>query len=196
MAKKAPQPEAAVVEPAPFQRPFTVATLSRARAHGFDLRPEGEEAVKIASFLKIRSVADLRFKGDLTAQSQDAWRIDGRLTAKVTQDCVISLAPVVQIVDEIVVRPYVPEEDLATMSEVDLDPDSDDDPEAFTDVIDPGQLALEALALALDPYPRAEDAALDQTRFAPPGVVPLSEDDLKPFAGLAALKDKLESKDK
>lgn len=190
MAKKASQAQASAVEPAPFQRPMTIATLSRARPHGFDLRPEGEENLKIASFLRISGVEDLRFKGDLTAQGDDGWCIDGRLTAGVTQDCVVTLAPVAQKIDERVVRQYLPE-DLLTMSEVDLDPDSDDDPEPFEDVIDPGQLAIEALALALDPYPRAADAQLDQTRFAPPGMEPLTDDDLKPFAGLAALKEKL-----
>ena len=195
MAKKASQTQASAAEPAPFQKPFTVATLSRARPHGFDLRPDGDECAKIASFLKIRGVEDLRFKGDLIAEADDDWRIDARLTAEVTQDCVITLSPVAERIDERVTRQYIPEDDMAEMSEVDLDPDSDDEPEPYRDVIDPGQLAIEALALALDPYPRATDAKLDETRFAPPGTTPLSDDDLKPFAGLAALKDKLNPKD-
>jgi len=50
----------------------------------------------------------------------------------------------------------------------------------------------EALALALPDYPRAEGAALDKSTFAAPGTAPLQDADLKPFAGLAALKSKLE----
>lgn len=193
MAKKASQAQASAVEPVPFQRPMTVATLSRGRPNAFDLRPEGEEILKIAAFLRINKVEDLRFKGDLMAEGDDGWRAEGRLTANVTQDCVVTLRPVGQKIDEPVRRQYLPEDQMATMSEVDLDPDSDDDPEAYSDVIDPGQLAIEALALALEPYPRVSDAELDQSRFAPPGIEPLSDDDLKPFAGLAALKEKLNS---
>ncbi|MEM7056714.1 MAG: DUF177 domain-containing protein [Pseudomonadota bacterium] len=185
------QPE---VEPAPFQRPFKVATLSRARPYQFDLSLEGEEAVSIASFLRIPKVSGLRFKGTLSAQGDDEWRIEGRLTTSATQECVVTLSPVDQKVDEKILREYVPETN-ETIAKIDLDPDSDDEPEIFTDVIDPGQLAIEVLALALDPYPRAEDAKLDATRFAPPGVAPLSDNDLKPFAGLAALKEKMERDD-
>ena len=56
-------------------------------------------------------------------------------------------------------------------------------------------MALEALALALDPYPRAEGAALGDARFAPPGTQPLDEEALKPFAGLAELREKLAGKE-
>ena len=195
MSKKTPKPQANAVDAAPFQKPFMVATLSRARPHGFDLRPDREEAIEIAGFLGISDVNELRFKGDLTAQGDEDWRIDGRLTASVTQECVVTLAPVGQKIDESVHRHYVPGDDQPEIMNIDLDLDSDDESDTYKDVIDPGQLALEALALALDPYPRAPDAELDQSRFAAPGVTPLTDNDLKPFAGLAALKDKMEKGD-
>jgi len=197
MSKKTtPQPQPAV-QPPPFQKPYEVATLSRARTREFDLSPDSEEAVKIAAFLKIPEVSKLRFKGGITAEGVEDWRIEGRLTASVTQDCVVTLAPVVQKVDEKVFRVYVPEEEeAAILAEQDIDPDADDEPEGFTDTIDPGQLAIEALALALDPSPRSKDAELNEARFAAPGVTPLSNNDLKPFAGLAALKEKMERGDK
>jgi hypothetical protein len=58
-------------------------------------------------------------------------------------------------------------------------------------VIDPGLLAVESLALALDPYPRASGVPRAEYQAAPPGVAPLADDDLKPFAKLAVLKEKL-----
>lgn len=196
MPKKPTSPSQPTVQPPPFQKPSVVATLSRARTHDFDLSPDSEEAVKIAAFLKIPEVSQLRFKGGISAEGDEDWRIDGRLTASVTQDCIVTLAPVEQKIDEKVFRLYVPEdEEAAILAEQDIDPDADDEPEGFTETIDPGQLAIEALALALDPYPRSPDAALDQAGFAPPGVTPLSDNDLKPFAGLAALKQQMESGD-
>jgi hypothetical protein len=56
--------------------------------------------------------------------------------------------------------------------------------------IDLGELAAETLALALDPYPRWEgaDAVAEQGMLA-------DEFDAGPFAGLKALKDRLEKGD-
>ncbi len=58
-------------------------------------------------------------------------------------------------------------------------------------MIDPGVLAIESLALVLDPYPRAPGVPPADWQAAPPGVPPLGEGDLKPFAKLAVLKEKL-----
>ncbi len=96
-----------------------------------------------------------------------------------------------QRVDETVARDYVPEEEYSLPAEIDLDPEAEDDPDPFGKVIDPGLLALESLALVLDPYPRAPGVPAAEYRAAPPGVTPLAEGDLKPFAKLAVLKEKL-----
>ena len=57
-------------------------------------------------------------------------------------------------------------------------------------MIDLAEVAAEALALALPLYPRAPGAELGTLVAAPDGVAPLSDADLKPFAGLAALARK------
>ena len=48
-------------------------------------------------------------------------------------------------------------------------------------------LSCEALSLALPLYPRAPGAELGAQVFAPPGAEPLTDDVIKPFAGLAGL---------
>ena len=53
------------------------------------------------------------------------------------------------------------------------------------EVIELGGFILEHFALGLDPYPRAEDAKIDQSSLEDDGKV-------SAFAGLAALKDKME----
>ena len=68
---------------------------------------------------------------------------------------------------------------------------ADDDSEPLPEVIDVAAIAIEALTLALPLYPRAPGAALGEAVFADPGVEPLKDVELKPFAGLAALAEKL-----
>ena len=52
-------------------------------------------------------------------------------------------------------------------------------------------LAL-GLLLALPLYPRSENAELGEAVFTEDGVAPLKDEDTKPFAGLAALRDRFD----
>jgi len=51
-------------------------------------------------------------------------------------------------------------------------------------VIDPAAVMIEALALAMPLYPRAEGADLGEAVHAEPGVTPMRDADARPFAGL------------
>ena len=59
--------------------------------------------------------------------------------------------------------------------------------------IDLGAVMVESLELALPLYPRAPGAELGEAVFAAPGAEPLKDVDLRPFAGLSALRDRLSS---
>ena len=72
-----------------------------------------------------------------------------------------------------------------------IDPDEDDEIEPLGDRIDLGLVAIEALALALPPYPRKPGATLGPATAAARGAAPLEESALKPFAALAALRGKM-----
>jgi hypothetical protein len=50
---------------------------------------------------------------------------------------------------------------------------------------------IEALALALPPYPRSDSAEVAEFTVTEPGKTPMTQADLRPFAGLAALKGTL-----
>ena len=67
----------------------------------------------------------------------------------------------------------------------------DDTIEPLGTEIDFGSILVEALALALPDYPRKDEAELENATFAAPGITALKDEDLKPFAGLAGLRDKL-----
>ena len=56
-------------------------------------------------------------------------------------------------------------------------------------------LLTEALALALPDYPRADGVELGQAIYAPPGITPMTDEDARPFAGLAQLQNKLKKGD-
>ena len=82
-------------------------------------------------------------------------------------------------------RTFLPEA-APSGTEILVDPEEDDEIEPLTDRIDLGLVAVEALALALPPYPRTPGATLAGEADAAP------EDDApKPFAALAALRGKL-----
>ena len=53
---------------------------------------------------------------------------------------------------------------------------------------------FEALSLSVPEYPRAAEAELGEMTAEPEGAAPISDEDVKPFAGLAGLRDKLSGK--
>lgn len=161
MSRKSSLPASRPATEPPFRRPIPVRALSRKQPLPFEIAPEPEEAVAIARFLGLAAPPSLRFCGELVPAGADGWRVEGRLTADLVQSCVVTLDPVAQQIDQAVAREYVPEEDYRPPAEIDLDPDAEDDPDPFGNVIDPGLLAIESLALALDPYPRKPGEAFE-----------------------------------
>ena len=80
-------------------------------------------------------------------------RVDGRLHARLSQTCVVSLEPFEVEIDEPIEAKFLPAADItpapATFGE------AEDGPEELVDGrIDLGALTAEFLTLSLDPYPR------------------------------------------
>ena len=75
------------------------------------------------------------------------------------------------------------------------DGDAADRAEPLENTINLADVFGEALSLALPPYPRAEGANLSEAVFTEDGKTPLTDQDTKPFAGLAALKARLQDKE-
>ncbi|KAA0920728.1 DUF177 domain-containing protein [Aquicoccus porphyridii] len=174
---------------------FRVADLSHKAPTSFELRPDAATLEAIARELGLRDLRKLAFAGTLRAEGRRDWRLDARLGATVVQSCVVTLAPVTTRIDEDVTRRYLARmpEDEVTGDEIEMPEDDTIDP--LGDFIDVDAAMVEALALALPIYPRAEGAALDQAQFAEPGKTPMHDDDARPFAALKALRDKLDRDD-
>jgi uncharacterized metal-binding protein YceD (DUF177 family) len=68
----------------------------------------------------------------------------------------------------------------------------DDSSEPLGSHIDVQEIMEEALALFVPQYPRKDGAVLGESVHAEPGVAPMRDEDTRPFAGLAALRDQLD----
>jgi uncharacterized metal-binding protein YceD (DUF177 family) len=155
------------------------------------LEPDAEARRAAADLLGLQALRKLRLTGELVPEGGADWRLEARLGATVVQPCVVTLAPVTTRIDIDITRRYSaahvePEADEAEMPE-------DDTTEALPERLDLTAVMLEALALALPDYPRAEGVELAERHFAAPGVAPMTDADAKPLAGLAALRDRLKT---
>ncbi|SEM80481.1 Uncharacterized metal-binding protein YceD, DUF177 family [Gemmobacter aquatilis] len=178
----------------PLSLPLRVAALASRKPTRFDLKPDTKARALIAALLGISAVREMRFKGELRPVGRRDWLLEANLAAVVEQPCSVTLVPVVTRIAEPVRRSYLAEMPEPEGEEIEIP--EDDTQEPLPEVIDPGAVAIEALALALPLYPRAEGAALEAAVFAPPGVTPLRDEELRPFAGLAGLAQKLGTPDK
>lgn len=171
--------------PSPYSSRFRVADLPARKATRFSLAPDAEGRGAIAGALGLRGLDKLSLEGELRPQGRRDWVLEATLRATVTQDCVVTLAPVVTPIEEKVTRTYLADMPEPEGEEVEMP--EDDSAEPLPAFIDAGAVMVEALTLALPLYPRAEGAELGQALFAEPGTAPMSDEDVKPFAGLADL---------
>lgn len=155
----------------------------------FDLSPEAEDRARIADYLGIPAVKKLRFEGWLRPEGRQDWRLEADLGATVVQESVVTLDPVTTRIDERVERRYVA--DLAEPEPGESEMPEDDTLEELPASLDLVEVMVEALALALPPYPRAEGEELGEVVVTEKGAEPMTEERAKPFAGLKdALKPK------
>jgi len=173
----------------PESKPLRVADLPQNSKTAFDLRPDPGATKALADHLDLSGLRKLRFTGAVRARGARDWHLEGQLGATVTQACVVTLEPVVTRIDCDVARTYLA--DLPEPDEEEAEMTGDDSIEHLGAFIDPAMVMAEALALMLPLYPRKEGADLDQSVFAGPGVTPMRDEDVKPFAGLAGLRDSL-----
>ncbi len=170
-----------------------VADLARGKSRRFEIEPDAETRAQIGADLGLLELRKLRFQGRLAPLGKRDWRFEGQIGATVVQACVVTLAPVVTRIEEPVARNFVADWQTPAGDEVELPEDVDSEP--LGSEIDLGAVMVEALALALPPWPRAEGADLGTAVFTEPGETPMTDDDARPFAGLAALRDRLPDPD-
>lgn len=132
-----------------------------------------EERTALARHLAIPAVHALSARY-VVQGSPKRLLVNGDLTAKVSQVCVVTLEPFdVEIAEKV--------DNVFSVKADEADPDDLDAPDPIeNEQIDLGLLTMEFLALALDPYPRKPDASFADIA---PDAAPES-----PFAALSAFK--------
>ena len=165
-------------------------SLPQSQPTRFDLRPGNAERTALADAMGLIELKKIRFEGQIAASSDRDWRLTAHLGATVVQPCVVTLDPVSTRIEADVTRLYLDRFSEPETGEETQMPE-DDTVEPLPAVVDLAQVMAEALALNLPEYPRKDGVELPSSVFAPPGVPPLEDSDLKPFAGLADLRKKL-----
>lgn len=185
--------------PSEFERRMSLSGLGAGESRRA-LAADKRERAAIAARLKLVSVdsfdVSVRFQTVSKGKCVDAY---GSLSATVRQSCVTTLQPVVKTYEEAFAIRFVGSQDAsksavpthgARAQDLTLDMDDRDIETLDGEEFDIGEVAIQYLALALDPYPRADGApATDWSDSGQGG----SEGDLErqnPFAVLKKLQDK------
>ncbi|MEL6912954.1 MAG: DUF177 domain-containing protein [Pseudomonadota bacterium] len=158
--------------------------------HRIEWTPTEEDRAALVAALDLLDLRKLRAAFTLTPRGTRDWHLSAAWGATLIQPCVVTLAPVTTRIDRtdaLIFTANMPE-----ITEAESEMPEDDTLEPLVDAAPILPLIQEMLALALPPYPRADDAELGEAVFAAPDVRPMTDEDAKPFAGLAALKSKLE----
>ncbi|MBA3911503.1 MAG: hypothetical protein C0524_16905 [Rhodobacter sp.] len=171
---------------------FRTGGLSPRKPTRFSYVPDAALRDSMARDLGLLALRKLEFSGQIAPDGRDAMLLTGTLTAECDQACIVTLAPVRTRIAEPVRRRYVAGLEQPEGDEMEMPEDETVDP--MPEVIDIAEIAAEALMLALPLYPRAAGAELGQVVHAGEGIAPLSDNDLKPFAGLAGLAGRLAAK--
>ena len=168
---------------APFALEIDTRTLPP-KGRRVAVEPSRQEREAIARALDLPSLDALEGTLLVHPWRMDGIAVEGTLLAALTQACVVSLEPVAASLAVPVAATFLPEvPDGDGEDDVWLDPDGEDAPEPLTGpMLDLGALTVEFLALALDPYPRAEGARLPDSAA--------DEGDGSPFAALSRLRER------
>ncbi len=157
------------------------------------LNPDGKARESLARQLQIPAVLGLSAQIRIVPDPAQAghFLLKAQFEAEVEQTCVVSLEPVRQHVGESFVRRFAPAPDSGQAAGGDedeaewLDPEAEDPPDPLVDgTIDVGVVVAEALALALDPYPRKPGAGFPEGYRPDPD----ASEKVSPFAALAKLR--------
>jgi uncharacterized metal-binding protein YceD (DUF177 family) len=180
-----------------FSFPVDVTSLPPVGRH-YAIKADEAARARVAVRLGLQDVGALTASFDLMPRAGGLVKVTGSVEASVTQTCVVTLAPLPgKVKEEIEVTfttfPLKPAVKSKAGKAEDEDEElvalGEDDPpeEALDGLIDLGELAVEYMALGLEPYPRAPGASFEDSPWAAKREKSERE---SPFAVLAQLKKK------
>jgi hypothetical protein len=151
---------------------------------------EAGEATRaaMADLAGLREIVSASASFDLKLKSGGRVHVTGEVRGRIGQTCVVTLDPIENEIDEVIDLIFAPPEQISSLSaSVDEAAQNGNEeipepPEPIVNgVIDLGRLATDVLFLAIDPYPRRQDAVFEP----PPKIVDPAD---HPFAALKALQ--------
>jgi uncharacterized metal-binding protein YceD (DUF177 family) len=174
------------VDRAPLSRPLHVDEIKESASGEVDATKA--EMAAIAAILELEALDGLVFAYRFRHEGGGRLHLAGRLKAAVCQTCVVSLEPVETSLDVPVEAEFWPASLMGELERSAEEPGSVgllDWPEPITDgKVDLGPVIYEALATALDPYPKREGVSFEWSQGKEVGNARTSG----PFAALNQLK--------
>jgi len=175
--------------PPPWRVPVALEDIPEAGRH-FDLAADAGVRDAVRQMAALRDLPRLDASFDVTRHGVGGLHVVGRVSATVGQNCVVTLEPLANEVEEEIDLVFAPRPaaarkpaaesaDDAVEKKFRADPAWGEPEPLFDGTVDLGALATEFLILGLDPYPRKPGAV-----FEPPQDV---KPDAGPFAALAKL---------
>jgi uncharacterized metal-binding protein YceD (DUF177 family) len=151
----------------------------------FDLTPDRAARDAIARLAEVVDLPRLEATFDVAHHGRGGLRVVGHVSATVGQVCVVTVEPIESEIDEPIDLVFLPAAASLPAGQEDgeIEVPAEDEPEVLVnETVDLGAIATEFLVLGVDPYPRKPDAI-----FEAPAA---GDSSARPFAALAALKDK------
>jgi hypothetical protein len=170
-------------QPSPWQVPVTVEDIAETGQH-FELVADDGVRVTLARTAGLRDLPRLQANFDVTRRG-DGLHVAGVVAATVGQNCVVTLEPLTNDIEEEVDLLFMPQQDPRPQGgkteprQRSRDVKLDGPEPLIGGVLDLGALATEFLILGIDPYPRKPGAAFEPVEDGKP--------DGGPFAALARL---------
>jgi len=163
---------------APWRVPVAVEDVAESCAR-FDLIADAETRAAVARVAGLRDLPRLEANFEVKRHGEGL-HVAGRVSATVGQDCVVTLEPLVNEVEEEIDLLFEPPAAAPPEGEETGDDACNEAEPLIGGMVDLGAIATEFLILGIDPYPRKPGALFQPAPDAKP--------DESPFAALAALK--------
>jgi uncharacterized metal-binding protein YceD (DUF177 family) len=167
------------VSAAPWSVSIAVVDIPETGRHVDAIADEPARAA-LAKVAGVAGISRLEAGFDLSRFGSDGVHVVGHVSATVEQNCVRTLEPLENAIEEDIDLIFTPQTGAANGAAGDVG--ADEPPETLRNgVVDLGAVATEFVLLGIDPYPRKPGSVFD-----PPKTV--EDAAAHPFAALAALK--------
>ena len=147
-----------------------------------------DELEPLAEELGVLELSQLTCSYKIRPLVGNRFSVRGKILASITQNCVVTLDPVIDEVEVDLDVEFWPASQIVELSEEFDEPDREDPEPIENDKLDIGRVVFELISANINPYPRAADAELDRHSSEE-----ASTGQEHPFAALAQLKGRTKS---